>query len=64
MYFMDIKLQALQIANDNHGNRRALCEEAGLKYEWLSKFVQGKIDNPGVNQMQKLLDWHKKKKLT
>ncbi|AOI70857.1 hypothetical protein [Burkholderia ubonensis] len=31
-----------------------ICSETGVSYWWLTKFAQGRIDNPGVLVLEKL----------
>lgn len=38
----------------NYGRYRQVSEQSGVSYEWLIKFVNGKIPNPGINNVEKL----------
>ena len=35
---------------------KALADEAEVDYEWLSKFSQGRINDPGVRKVQAVHD--------
>lgn len=47
--------QAREYAIATRGNWRVLCAEAGVKYDWLSKFAQGCIAEPGARKIDALL---------
>lgn len=36
------------------GDWQAIADESGVSYSWLSKFVNGHIDNPGFTTLKKL----------
>lgn len=36
------------------GRRTEVCRQAGVGYEWAVKFMQGKIKNPGTDQISAL----------
>ena len=36
------------------GDWPAICTQTQLSYWWLTKFAQGRIDNPGVLKLEKL----------
>ncbi len=36
------------------GDWQAIADESGVSYSWLSKFVNGHIDNPGYGTLKKL----------
>lgn len=38
----------------NTQSLRQISEGAGVNYHWLSKFVQGKFDDPGVKKITSL----------
>lgn len=52
----------LQIKAKTTGNYRATSEEAGLSYQWLAKFAQGKLPNPTVSNIAKLEVFFESKK--
>jgi len=39
------------------GDWQAIAEESGVSYSWLSKFVNGHIDNPGFGTLKKLYEY-------
>lgn len=38
------------------GSWPKIAEEAGVTYTWITKVAQGAIANPGIRDIQKLLD--------
>lgn len=56
----DLKEQALKIVRDAKGKRRAISTETGLGYDWLNSFAQGRIKEPGVSKIEKLIQWKSK----
>ena len=36
---------------------RVIAERAGVGFEWLRKYSQGKFDDPGVKRIQRLHDF-------
>lgn len=38
------------------GDWPAICRQTGLSYWWVTKFAQGRIDNPGVLKLERLTD--------
>jgi hypothetical protein len=39
------------------GHWPEIAAEAGVTYSWLTKVVQNTIPNPGIKDLQKLLDY-------
>lgn len=39
--------------------RLEIAQNAGVKFDWLTKFCHGKIGDPGVKKIQKLHDYLK-----
>lgn len=39
------------------GHWRQICDETRLDYNWLTKFAQKKISDPGVKKVQALHDY-------
>lgn len=37
-----------------------ICKHTGVSYSWLTKFAQGRNDNPGVKTLEKLQVYFKK----
>jgi len=37
--------------------RHVIAKNAGVGYEWLAKFAQGRIPDPGVSRVQRLHDY-------
>lgn len=52
---MDLITQARQYLDTQRGNWPTVAQEAGVGYQWLIKFAQGHIDNPGARQIDALL---------
>ena len=44
------------LLQQHKGHWRSICTATGLDYEWLNKLARGKINDPGVNKIQKLHD--------
>lgn len=38
----------------HRGHFRALCKEPDIDYSWLSKFANGKINNPTIGKLEAL----------
>ncbi len=36
------------------GDWPTICGQTGLSYWWVTKFAQGRIDNPGVLKLERL----------
>ena len=36
---------------------REIASKAGVRYDWLSSFAMGRIENPGVVHLQRLNDY-------
>jgi transcriptional regulator with XRE-family HTH domain len=41
----------------NKGEWQTIADESGVSYSWLSKFVNGHIDNPGYMTLKKLHEY-------
>lgn len=54
---LDYVLAELQ---QRKGTWRAICRKTGLDYSWLTKFAEGKIDDPGVRKIQLLADYFRR----
>lgn len=39
------------------GDWQRIADESGISYSWLSKFVNGHIDNPGFGTLKKLHEY-------
>jgi hypothetical protein len=46
--------EQIKIKARNHGGYPTLSAKSGVPYQWLCKFVYGKINNPGINNVSKL----------
>ena len=46
----------LQLLNARRGDWQAVSDASGVSYSWLSKFLNGHIDNPGYATLTKLHD--------
>ena len=42
---------------EHRGSWPKIAEESGVTYTWMTKIVQGNITNPGIRDIQKLLDY-------
>lgn len=49
---LDIEVRDLLIAKK--GDWKAVADQSGVSYSWLSKFVNGHIDNPGYAKLAAL----------
>ncbi len=36
------------------GNRRVFCDKTGIGYDWVSKFANGHISDPGIRTIERL----------
>lgn len=52
---LDIDVRAALQARK--GDWQAIATGSGVSYSWLSKFVNGHIDNPGFGTLMKLHDY-------
>lgn len=41
--------------NDHRGQWREVCELAGVGYDWMSRTMQGTIQDPGVLRVERVL---------
>ncbi len=55
---LDITLLRLK---NRQESLRAVASGAGVEFEWLAKFGQGRIADPGVRKVQKVHDYLSKK---
>lgn len=46
----------LQLLKARKGEWQAVANASGVSYSWLSKFANGRIDNPGFATLMKLHD--------
>lgn len=44
----------LQMTAKRYGRYRFVAEKSGVSYEWLAKFANGRIPNPGIESIDKL----------
>ena len=42
---------------DGRLTRREIAEKSGVDYNWLQKFAQYRIDDPGVRKVQRVHDY-------
>lgn len=52
--------RAIRYVRQRKGNLPALSRETGLDYNWLRKFADGLIVDPGVNKIETLLTHEEK----
>jgi hypothetical protein len=53
MTILDITEDVRKRVQD-HGRYRYVAEHSGVGYQWLTKFVTGRIQKPGVDKIAKL----------
>ncbi|PVX77194.1 hypothetical protein [Paraburkholderia unamae] len=53
---MSLVLSVRAELNARKGEWPAICKRTGLSYWWLIKYAQGRIDNPGVLKLEKLME--------
>lgn len=51
---MDTVEEVRERLNARKGDWPAICEATGLKYDWMTKFAQGRISMPGFGAISKL----------
>jgi hypothetical protein len=51
------KLLERAVADDTSLRQLAEASEGSVEYEWLVKFAQGSVKDPGVNRVQALHDF-------
>ncbi len=56
---MDILNHVKDYLEAHRGSWPKIAKEAGVSYSWLTKIVEGAIQNPGIRDLQKLLDYTK-----
>lgn len=49
------KQKAIDYLESRRGEWPLIAQETGIDYQWLSKFAQGKFNDPGVSRVEKLL---------
>jgi len=54
---MNLKKETLQMLDKTPRTRVELAKLAGVDREWLAKFHQGRIKNPGVLHVQAVYDF-------
>ena len=54
---MNILSFVKEYLEDRRGDWPQIADEAGVTYTWMTKVVQGAIANPGVRDIQKILDY-------
>lgn len=47
---------ARRFVRSQRGNFRELSARTGLSYHWLSKFAQGRFEDPGASKIDKLFE--------
>lgn len=52
---LDIEVRASLVRQK--GDWQLIANESGVSYSWLSKFVNGHIDNPGYATLKKLREY-------
>lgn len=50
----DLYSETLRLLREDRRSVRAISEECGINYHWLSKFRQGHFKDPGVRRVQRL----------
>lgn len=50
----DLDTRVLGLLNRRRGDWRAVAADARVSYSWLSKFANGRIDNPGFLTLKRL----------
>lgn len=53
----DLDIAVREALISRKGDWQVIAEESGVSYSWLSKFVNGHIDNPGFGTLKKLHDY-------
>ena len=53
--------QARAFVAASHGRLREVAEEIGVSYDWITKFSQGRIQDPGWSRIHRLAELSKKK---
>ena len=54
---MDILTKIKDYLEAHRGSWPQIAADAGVSYSWLTKLVQGQIPNPGIRDVQKVLDY-------
>lgn len=50
----DLDKQVRAALNERRGEWQAIAKASSVSYSWLSKFVNGHIENPGYETLKKL----------
>jgi len=50
----DLDQRVKALLNSHRGDWQAIADGSGVSYSWLSKFVNGHIENPGFATLKKL----------
>ena len=53
--YMNLLEKTIQLLQINKGNWVAIAKQADVSYSWITKLAQGKIPNPSVVTIEKLL---------
>lgn len=57
-----LDVEVRDLLEKRRGDWLAVAQGSDVSYSWLSKFFNGKIDNPGLMTLTKLRDFLKGKK--
>lgn len=52
-----LKDQAIAVLRAHEGEWRTIARDTGLGYHWLVSLANGRIADPGVTRIEKLLAW-------
>lgn len=53
----------LRDAVKQHGNHKEISRQSGVNFHWLCKFVTGEITNPTINNVAKIEEFFKDKRI-
>lgn len=53
---MEIDQEVKNLLEAHRGEWPAIAAKADVSYSWLSKFVRGEIDNPGLETLRQVRD--------
>jgi len=63
LYFMSIKIEAINIILSNKGQWLDIEREAGISKWWLQKMAYRPPTNPQLDLLEKIIKWEKDKAL-
>ena len=52
-----LKKQALKVLDTFPDEKMLIAEETGITYEWLRALHSGRMTDPGVSKIEKLIQW-------